>query len=269
MLIGCVDGRGTWRRILHTFCCLSILMASEEATAPLAVVHYGDKAVHISESEADVTLQDICDALGVTLEKGVCVAERSTGRVTATLPFDIIARPRQERAAKRVKVEGATQPEVDTDVLTGSDEENEEPVLQEYELVQRSTEPVAATAELPSSSVEEAAASAPDGHFKKLVDIGAVELLSDQSAPQLAALEPYNPQTAPSLLNSVTYPVTVYSPHRRKRDPHAAEGRQFEEALGGEEVDEKWCVSFGYHSGVEEYSIPTAPVLGEVIALSA
>eukprot|EP00796_Vickermania_ingenoplastis_P007252 gene7252-5099_t len=175
-------------------CFLSLLFCKHSmapATAR-AVVHFGDKFVEIDDPA--VTLEDVCTALGVALERGVCVKAREGGRIIATLPFETIVRPKVRQ-------------QEDEDSENSDDDDDAE----EYELVRSSS--------LPGEKAPAANAADPvSAYLRNIVDIGAVELLSSPSAQQLVAAERYKPQESPFFLRRTIYLSSVYSPHRSQRD---------------------------------------------------
>lgn len=59
-------------------------------TSLLAMVYYREKVVEITHPS--ITLGDVCEALGIPLEKGTGVRDRQTGQVVATLSYDRIVR---------------------------------------------------------------------------------------------------------------------------------------------------------------------------------
>ncbi|KAG8347576.1 hypothetical protein ERJ75_001415800 [Trypanosoma vivax] len=148
------------------------------------VVYYGDQFVEVPDGS--VTLGDICAAFGITGDlTGVCIKNRISGLVVATLPFESLP-------AESLDDDG------DTEALA-------------YDL------------STPADGRDEAGENAPNTEdmatiLKQLVDLGAAPLLGMESDSS-AMLDPYEPHASPGLLVRTIYPSSVYSPYRYNGDP--------------------------------------------------
>ncbi|CAG9582076.1 conserved hypothetical protein [Leishmania major strain Friedlin] len=195
--------------------------------------------VEIEDDPSTITLEELCEAFGTPWESGMHVKHRATGRVVATLPFEPM--PTLEDVSDAfIKAESttATTHTGDLTVPTAYDnaeedvdgaEEGETMYAVVYDLVTPTApgdngDSELAAAVTAAGLLENLPADA-DGTcnigetMRKLVELGAAELLTAEPLSVSQARREYNPPEAPGLLRRIVYPASQYSPYRLDRDP--------------------------------------------------
>lgn len=195
--------------------------------------------VEIDDDPSTVTLEELCEAFGTPWESGMHVKHRATGRVVATLPFEPMPTLedvsgvliKAESTAVTTHAGDLTAPtaydnaEEDVD----SAEEGETTYAVVYDLVTPSAPgdngdselaaAVAAAGLSENLSTDADAASDIGETMRKLVELGAADLLTAEPLSVSQSRREYNPPEAPGLLRRIVYPASQYSPYRLDRDP--------------------------------------------------
>lgn len=247
-----------------------------DLTQPLAVVFFGSQIVEIRDPK--ITLEEICDALQISFEKGVCVRRRNgTKQVVATLPFETLVTPRIVKS--REEKETPAFQTVKKEMLEEEGWQDEDEV-EEFELLVENISlsyPEAGANGVNVSSSSALPGGAPQhmqSSLRQLMGLGVVELLSNQSPQEVAKLDYYDPNHSPQFLRQTLYPLTTYSPFRsandsRPQDPlmhgrsQQASLELLKNAVKAEEgifIDSyHWEEACGYRSGADNYQIPPLP----------
>ncbi|KEG08146.1 hypothetical protein DQ04_07901030 [Trypanosoma grayi] len=150
------------------------------------VVYYGERFVEVPD--ASVTLKDICASFGLSGDlSGVCIKNRVTGRVVATLPFESLPAT-ASLCGEEDNTYDLCDPAHHADG-NGDDETERAPTTDDMTDI-----------------------------LKQLVQLGATSLLTMQMDSQ-ASLDSYDPRTSPGFLMRTIYPPSIYSPYRYCGDP--------------------------------------------------
>ncbi|KAK7200771.1 hypothetical protein NESM_000135300 [Novymonas esmeraldas] len=179
--------------------------------------------VELEDDPSTITLEDLCEAFSTPWESGMHVKHRATGRVVATLPFEPL--PSLEDVSDV--------PETAEPALTDDAEDEEDETARTYAVVYDLVTPTARdddgdselAAAVAAAGLSDPLAASAEGApsigetMRQLVELGAAELLTAESASVAQSRREYNPADAPGLLRRIVYPASQYSPYRLSRDP--------------------------------------------------
>ncbi|ORC93587.1 uncharacterized protein TM35_000014640 [Trypanosoma theileri] len=177
-------------------------------------VYYGEQFVEVPDET--VTLKDICQSFGITGDlTGVCVRNRASARVVATLPFESLPATDSLRGDEDNIYDLCTPGDHNSyhnNNNNNNNNNNQDPYSNRV--------PDDDDNNNNNNNNGEDTPTTDDMTeiLRQLVQLGAASLLTMTSGAQ-SSFESYDPRTSPGLLLRTIYPSSIYSPYRHSGDP--------------------------------------------------